>query len=116
MKKKSLLKFQISTGIYSSFVDQIINNAQIKQPSIVCVANVHMFIEAYKNPDFIKLTNDADLVTSVGMPLLWGLKILKGITQTRVAEMDLLPDLVKEMESKDIAAFFYGGTHEMLNN
>ncbi|MDQ2719844.1 MAG: WecB/TagA/CpsF family glycosyltransferase [Bacteroidota bacterium] len=74
-----------------------------------------MFIEAYQDPAFQEITNSAEVVTPDGRPLLWGLKILKGINQNRVAGMDLLPDLLQEMEFKNITAFFYGGTQEMLD-
>src|ERR1035437_4835417 len=116
MDRKSLVSFPLSTGSYSSFTDYIIELASQKKSSIVCVANVHMFIEAYKDQKFLQIINNSDLVTSDGRPLIWALQLLHGIKQDRVAGMDLLPDLLHKMELQNISAYFYGGTAAMLNN
>ncbi len=46
MERKSIINFGITTGNYSSFVNQIVTMAHHKESANVCVANVHMFIEA----------------------------------------------------------------------
>ncbi|WP_235906197.1 WecB/TagA/CpsF family glycosyltransferase [Ginsengibacter hankyongi] len=74
-----------------------------------------MFIEAYKDPKFLQIINNADLVTPDGIPLIWGLRILYSFKQSRVAGMDLLPDLLSRMEAQKIAAYFYGSTEIILN-
>lgn len=114
MKKELLLNFPLTTGKYASFVDRIIQLASDKTSSVICVANVHMYSEAYKNEDFLKIVNGAEIVTPDGKPLTWALKVLYGIRQERVAGMDLLPDLLKLMPSNNISAYFYGGSEAML--
>lgn len=81
----------------------------------ICIANVHMCIEAKQEPDFALIVNNADLVTPDGMPLVWALHLLYGIKQERVAGMDLLPALLKEAEFKNLKICFYGGTESMLD-
>lgn len=88
--------------------------AHQKRSSVVCVANVHMFIEARKDPDFLKKIENSDIVTPDGQPLTWALNSLYGIKQDRVAGMDLLPDLLRVMSEQKISAYFYGGQPEML--
>ncbi len=111
--KKHLISINISTGNYSSFVSRLLELSE-KGSSYTCVANVHMLVEAYNDPAFANVVNNADVVTPDGMPLTWGLKLIHGIQQDRVAGMDLLPDLLKEAETKSISVYFYGGTSEML--
>lgn len=116
MNRKKLIGCEISLGSYSSFVDSIINQAASgKEFFYVCVANVHMMIEAHQSSSFETIVNNADLVTPDGIPLTWALKFLYGIKQERVAGMDLLPDLLMAAEKKEIPIAFYGGTEEMLD-
>ena len=110
-----LKNFNLNRGSYSSFVSTIINWGLQRRPSTICVANVHMFIEAQNNPDFLKIINEADMVTPDGKPICWALKLLNGVEQDRVAGMDLLPDLLKEMDDKQMSVYFYGGSQEMLD-
>jgi N-acetylglucosaminyldiphosphoundecaprenol N-acetyl-beta-D-mannosaminyltransferase len=114
MKNFKHINFKLSLGNYNLFIDEIINAASRKQSSYVCVANVHMYIEAYRNPSFNQIVENADIVTPDGMPLAKSLKWLYGIEQDRVAGMDLLPDVLKEAEKQGLGVFFYGGTDAML--
>jgi len=115
MNRKELINFSLTTGKYSEFTDQIISMAQKKEPAMVCVANVHMYIEAHKDRSFMQVVNDADVVTPDGTPLTWAMRILYGIRQERVAGMDLLPDLLNVMSQQKIGAYFYGGSEAILS-
>ena len=113
--KKKLISLMIDTGSYRSFIDRILNLASTGKSSYICVANVHMMIEAYQDAKFADVVNHADMVTADGVPLTWGLKLIHHIKQDRVAGMDLLPDLLSEMEKQNMGAYFYGGTQLMLD-
>jgi len=111
--QKQLISININTGSYRNFVDEVVEMSD-KGSGYTCVANVHMLVEAYSNASFARIVNGADMITPDGMPLTWGLKLLHGIQQDRVAGMDLLPDLLKEAKRKAIPVYFYGGTQEMM--
>ena len=114
MGKYHLISINITSGTYQNFIDGLVKLTD-QRSTYVCIANVHMLVEAYKDSAFSAIVNNADIVTPDGVPLGWGLKLLYGIKQQRVAGMDLLPDLLKQAEQKNIPVFFYGGTDEMLN-
>lgn len=109
-----VVSLDISRGAYLNFLLHIIEKGMAKVSSYICVANVHMCIEAYDDPTFARVVNDADMVTPDGMPLAKAIKILYGENQERVAGMDLLPDLLKEAENKELSCFVYGGSDAML--
>ncbi|PQA52738.1 WecB/TagA/CpsF family glycosyltransferase [Siphonobacter curvatus] len=113
--KKFLLSININLGEYDSFLNRIVYNASENISSYVCVANVHMLVEAYNNQSFAEIVNNADLITPDGMPLTWGLKLVHGIRQERVAGMDLLPDLLSLASKHKLPVYFYGGTQAMLD-
>jgi N-acetylglucosaminyldiphosphoundecaprenol N-acetyl-beta-D-mannosaminyltransferase len=115
MNKQLIVNFPVHLGSYREFINEILQLAATKQSSYVCVAAVHQLIEAYRDKSYSHISRGANVVTPDGMPLTWALRLLYNIKQERVAGMDLLPDLLKEAESKNISIFFYGGSQEMLN-
>lgn len=82
---------------------------------VVCVANVHMLMEAHWHQDFNTVLSRADLVTPDGMPLVWMIKLLGMQRQDRVAGMDLLVALCQESSDRDISVFFLGSQRMILN-
>jgi N-acetylglucosaminyldiphosphoundecaprenol N-acetyl-beta-D-mannosaminyltransferase len=116
MESKELLKLKVSLGNYASFVETIISKAASRLDAYyICVANVHMMIEAYESPLYAEIVNKANLVTPDGHPIIWALRFLHGIKQDRVAGMDLVPDLLYAAEKMEIPIAFYGGSQEMLD-
>lgn len=115
MEKIKLLHSFVSKGSYQEFVEAILKLARQRISSYVCVANVHMFIEAYRDKSFRSILDNADIVTPDGMPLAVSLKLLDGIKQDRVAGMDLMPSLMAQAEKESLSVFFYGSTPEVLN-
>ena len=115
MQRMQLIDFPISIGSYFSFVDHIISLALKKSYGYICIANVQMLIEFHNDPQFAQVVKNADLITPDGMPLIWGLSIIHGIKQERVAGMDLLPDLLQKMMTQKLSVYFYGGSPSLLN-
>jgi len=115
LKKRRIISINVSTGSYKQFVTAIIDRAKSKVSSYVCVANVHMLLEAHSSRHFRKIVNSAFITTPDGMPLAKGFKALYNYHQERVDGMSLLPSLLNEAEKENISVFFYGGTQEMLN-
>jgi N-acetylglucosaminyldiphosphoundecaprenol N-acetyl-beta-D-mannosaminyltransferase len=115
LPKKGIISIDVSFGAYNQFVTAIINQATARISSYVCVANVHMLLEAHQSPEFKQVVNGAFLVTPDGMPLAKAFKPLYGFEQERVDGMSLLPSLLAESEQKGLSVFFYGGTETMLS-
>jgi N-acetylglucosaminyldiphosphoundecaprenol N-acetyl-beta-D-mannosaminyltransferase len=111
---RRILSIDITCWPYLKFINRLRKLALLKQSAYVCVANVHMTIEAHNDSAFAAIVNNANFVTPDGMPLVAALKILYGIEQERVTGMDLLPDLLRVAERERFTVYFYGGTREML--
>lgn len=115
LPKKRIISINVTNGTYKEFVSAIMHNARAKISSYVCVANVHMLLEAYDSIEFRKVVNSAYLVTPDGMPIAKSFKILYQKEQERVDGMSLLPTLLSECEEKKLSVYFYGGTQTMLD-
>ncbi|MGL5083412.1 MAG: WecB/TagA/CpsF family glycosyltransferase [Microcoleaceae cyanobacterium] len=93
----------------------ILRWASRRESRTVCVANVHMVMEAYWDQGFNQVLSEADIVTPDGMPLVWMLKRM-GIPQDRVAGMDILLRLCQLAPYYDVSLFFLGSEATVLES
>lgn len=109
-----ILGSRISTQSFYETVQSITTWALSRESHYVCVANVHMLVEAHNDPPFASVLEKADLVTPDGMPLVLALRLIHGIRQERVAGMDLMPALIAEAARQSIPVYFYGSSEDIL--
>ena len=100
---------------FESQISLMVRWAKERCSKAVCIANVHMLVEAYQNPDFAAVLRSADLVTPDGMPLVWMLKMLGVTNQDRVAGLDVLEALCKAASLEKISVFFLGSQKVILD-
>ena len=112
--KNIILGSRVDPISYAQATHQIIAWAQQHESRYVCVANVHMLMEAYDSPEFQNVVNAADMITPDGMPLVWMLKHLGYPQQKRVYGPDLTIKLMEAAVMQEISVGFYGGTAETL--
>jgi len=114
MNQTTLMGFPLSLGRYNDFVEAICTQASCRTGSYVCVANVHMFVEAAMDRGFSRIMEQASIVTPDGKPLTWALYAMRGIRQERAAGMDLLPELLDAAAQRGLRVYFYGSTPDVL--
>ncbi|MGB3848562.1 MAG: WecB/TagA/CpsF family glycosyltransferase [Tunicatimonas sp.] len=115
LRKVQLIRTWVTTAPYRRFIREIIGYAQRRQSSYVCFANVHMLMEAHRNPDFNQVVNQAELVAPDGRPLSVLMRWQFGLQQDRVCGMDLLPDLLRSAAEQSLSVYFYGSTQANLD-
>ena len=101
----------------TSYVDaaaRVIAWAREGAPRTVCVANVHMTMEAWDDPLFQALVNAADLVTPDGMPLVWALRRLGVPDATRVYGPTLTLHVCNLAAREGVPVAFLGGSPEAI--
>lgn len=109
-----ILGMRVDATDYPSAVRQILAWAEGRESRYVCVATVHMTMEAHDNRSFQDIVNAADLVTADGMPLVWALRMLGVGTATRVYGPELTPRLCEAAQAAEVPVGFYGGTEDVL--
>jgi N-acetylglucosaminyldiphosphoundecaprenol N-acetyl-beta-D-mannosaminyltransferase len=94
--------------------DAVIELAEAGAGGVVCIATVHMVMEAFDAPEFQRSVNAADLVTPDGVPLVWLLRSL-GLPETRRVYGPILMRLVcRRAEERGLPIGLYGGRPEVL--
>jgi N-acetylglucosaminyldiphosphoundecaprenol N-acetyl-beta-D-mannosaminyltransferase len=110
-----ILGVRVDPTSYEEATSKIISWAQSRESRLVCVANVHMIMEAHDSRTFKDLVNAADLITPDGMPLVWILRRFGYPQQERVYGPDLTLRVVDRAASRGISVGFYGGSSETLD-
>jgi N-acetylglucosaminyldiphosphoundecaprenol N-acetyl-beta-D-mannosaminyltransferase len=111
-----ILGVQVSPTSYGAATAQIRIWAQIGESYYICIANVHVLMEAHDSNAYMKVLNQADLLTPDGMPLVWMLR-LKGVKgQTRVYGPTLMLHVLEMAVKEQIPVGFYGADQQTLEN
>lgn len=112
---RQILGMRIDATSYRETAETIASLAADGVGGTVCVATVHMVMEAFDDPEFRSLVNAADRVTPDGVPLVWALRWLGIPTAQRVYGPTLLPYVCSLAAQRGLSVGFYGGTPEVLD-
>jgi N-acetylglucosaminyldiphosphoundecaprenol N-acetyl-beta-D-mannosaminyltransferase len=115
MENKNIIDFSICSLPCDEQIDIMLEWGKGNLSKIVCIANVHMLIEAHNDPRFETVLRNADLVTPDGMPLVWMLRFLGAVRQDRVAGIDVLEGLCKRAEKDKVSVYFLGSQSSILD-
>jgi len=114
MVKIPVLGTHLDSTSYQKSTTEIIGWAKECQSRYICIANVHVLMEAYDSAAYQKVINHADLTTTDGMPLVWMLR-MKGVkNQTRVYGPQLMLHVLERAEKEQIPIGFYGSDETTL--
>ncbi len=111
---RTILGVRVDATNYTDATRKIAGWARESRSGYVCCAAVNNIMEARRSPDYRIVMDQADLVTSDGMPLVWMLRWLGARPATRVYGPDLMRHLLKASEDAGIRVGFYGGNEAAL--
>jgi len=114
LPKYAVMHSNISTGRTADFIETILQLGAARSSAYVCFANVHMLVEAERDPDFNRILNAAEVVAPDGSPVAAAVRWFSGPAQERVAGMDLLPALLRAAAERGQSVYFYGTTNTVL--
>lgn len=115
LPKVSVVGSPVTALPFDQQIEVISTWAQERVSKVVCVANVHMLMEAYWHQPFKSVLEEADLVTPDGMPLVWMMQLMGSHNQNRVAGMDIFMALCQAASTEGTSVFFVGSTPEILD-
>lgn len=111
---QSVIGYPVAALQFKDQISLMMGWAKANVSKMVCIANVHMLIEAYRNAPFSKILSEADLVTPDGMPLVWMLKLQGMRQQDRVAGLDVMLALCEQASASGVSVFFLGSQASIL--
>jgi N-acetylglucosaminyldiphosphoundecaprenol N-acetyl-beta-D-mannosaminyltransferase len=112
---QSVIGFPVTALSFHKQVEWILTWAQQRVSKVVCVANVHMLVEASWDPSLASVLYEADLITPDGMPLVWMVEQLRRSRQDRVAGMDLMQSVCQAAMEQNVSVYFLGSEAAVLH-
>ena len=94
-EQRSILGVRVDATSYADATRQIVAWAGESRSCYVCCAAVNNIMEARRSPDYRIVMDQARLVTSDGMPLVWMLRWLGARSATRVYGPDLMARVLR---------------------
>lgn len=113
--KKEVINVPLTCVPFDEQMMLILRWAKTRASKAVCLANVHMLMEARRNPWYKDVLRKADLVTPDGKPLVLMLRRLGIMQQNQVAGMEVFENLCDLAQDANISVYFLGSTPEILN-
>ena len=113
-RRVRVLKLHVDLCNYEDAISRISTLARSGRGGYVCVANVHVAIEAEDDPKFAELVNSADIVLPDGTPLVWMQKLQGNDDASQVRGPSLMPMLMEFAEREDLRVGFLGGRPDVL--
>ena len=119
LESRHLLGMRVDATSYEDATRRILAWAQpgasaVAHGHYVCVANVHMVMEAHDSAEFQGIVNRASLVTPDGVPLVWALQALKVKAPNRVYGPTLTLHVCEAAAKAGVPVGLYGGTPDSL--
>lgn len=112
---RHILDMRVDATSHDDASRRVLRWAQEGRPAYVCVASVHMVMEAFDSAPFQRVVNGADLVTPDGRPLVWALRSLGVGNASQVRGTDLTAHVVERAAREGVPIGLYGGTPELLD-
>lgn len=110
----NIIDSPITAAPFDAQMEMMLSWASRRKSKVVCVANVHMLMEAHWNPELSCVLKNADIVTPDGMPLVWMMKLLGAPKQNRVPGLDIIMSLSELSTQRNVSIFFLGSQKTIL--
>ncbi len=114
LESRRILGTRVDSTNYERATRQILEWARQGRSCYVCCASVNNIMEAHDSGVFAEVMEQAALVTSDGMPLVWLLRWLGVPGATRVYGPDLTPAVLEAAAEAGVPVGFYGGSEAVL--
>jgi N-acetylglucosaminyldiphosphoundecaprenol N-acetyl-beta-D-mannosaminyltransferase len=114
LPSRHILNMRVDATTYDDASQRVLRWAREGRSAYVCVATVHMTMEAFDSAAFRQVVNRADLVTPDGRPLVWALRGLGVRGASQVRGTDLTTHVVERAARENVPIGMYGGTPELL--
>ena len=116
IESRSVAGMRVDATSYGDASGRVLHWASERRSAYVCIANVHMVMEASDTPDFRRVVGDSDLVTPDGRPLVWALRWLGVGDATQVRGTDLFTEIARLAAGEGVSVGLYGSTPEVLED
>lgn len=111
---RGVIGMRVDAASREDATGRVLRWAREGRSAYVCLANVHMAMEAFDSAGFRKVVNGADLILPDGKPLAWALRLLGVRDAGQVRGADLFLAVAERAAREGVPVGLYGSTPETL--
>ena len=108
-KKVNILGVKVDMIDIAGAADRIMGFFNEERLHTVFTPNSEIIMAAYRDPEFCKMLNSADLLTADGIGVVYASKILKRPINERAAGYDIARRVLEKLNYTDHKLFLFGG-------
>jgi N-acetylglucosaminyldiphosphoundecaprenol N-acetyl-beta-D-mannosaminyltransferase len=109
IKKVKIISLLIYASTIKKIIPLIIDLVKSKKGNYICLANVHMCMEAFKSKDIELAVNNSAFTLADGRPIFWAQRFLGLKHAEQIRGEDLMTKLFQVAEREGFSIGFYGG-------
>ncbi|MDY3031396.1 MAG: WecB/TagA/CpsF family glycosyltransferase [Clostridia bacterium] len=109
MDKVNILGVKVDMVNIPQAADKIMGYFNEDRLHTVFTPNSEIIMQAYRNPAFCEMLNDADMLTADGIGVVYASKILKKPINERAAGYDIARRVLEKLNYTDHKLFLFGG-------
>jgi len=109
MNKVNILGVHVNKVTIPEAADAIFKMLDENRPHHIFTPNSEIIMQAYKDEDFCKILNDADLLTADGIGVVYASKILGNPIKERAAGYDIACNVIEKIAHSGHKLFLFGG-------
>lgn len=113
-EKSPVVGVPISMTSYNGVFDALSDRPE-EHATVVAVCNVHSVMSARRDDQLFAAISNAEIATSDGVPLVWGLRWTARPEQERVYGPELMRQAFAEQADRGWKHYLYGSTPETLS-
>lgn len=114
LQQIAIVDCQVQISSVPQAVAAVVQRAQQRQGGYICLANVHMCMEAIDDPTFSRVLQQAALVLADGRPVFWAQRLLGATQAKQVRGLDLVMALCLSMQQQGLRLGIYGGQDDAV--
>ena len=107
MDKVNILGVKVDMINIPQAADKIMGYFNEDRLHTVFTPNSEIIMQAYRNPEFCKMLNDADMLTADGIGVVYASKILKKPINERAAGYDIARKVLEKLNYITSPLFYY---------
>lgn len=96
-------------------LDELKNRLENKKKTFLVTSNPEIVMFAQKNEEYKKTLERADYIIADGIGVIYGSRIIKNALPERIPGFDLMVDLLKLANEKNLRVYFLGAKQETLD-
>ena len=108
MSRIKFLNIEVDNLTMDEAIERINDLIVNQKPSYVVTPNVDHIVKLEKDTDFQKVYENADLILTDGMPLIWISKIKRNPIKEKISGSDLFPKICGLAAKKGYKVFLLG--------